>query len=109
MEKLTLGIFVVPIIALTLIITLYLYFLKKEINKHKYKQFVFTTAGGAFILNFVWELAHGPLYEGFKYDLNHVSFCALASVADMFMVLILVFAFGLIYKKCALDCTYNIQ
>jgi len=47
----------------------------------------------------VWEVAQGPLYEGFQYDLGHVAFCALASVADMFMVLILLFAFGLIFKN----------
>lgn len=98
MEKLSPGIFVVPIIALTLIITLYLYFLKKEIDKRKYKQFVVTTAILAFVLNLIWEEAHGLLYEGFQYDFGHIAFCALASVADMFMVLILLFAFGLIYK-----------
>lgn len=98
MEKLSPGIFVVPIIALTLIITLYLYFLKKEIDKWKYKQFVVTTAILAFVLNLIWEEAHGLLYEGFQYDLGHIAFCALASVADMFMVLILLFVFGLIYK-----------
>lgn len=98
MEKLSPGIFVVPIITLTLIITLYLYFLKKEIDKWKYKQFVVTTAILAFVLNLIWEEAHGLLYEGFQYDLGHIAFCALASVADMFMVLILLFVFGLIYK-----------
>ncbi|WP_339869680.1 hypothetical protein [uncultured Algoriphagus sp.] len=98
MEKLSLGIFVLPIIALTLIITLYLYFLKKEIDKWKYKQFVVTIAILGFVLNLIWEEAHGVLYEGFQYDFGHIAFCALASVADMFMVLILLFAFGLIYK-----------
>lgn len=98
MEKLSPGIFVVPIIALTLIITLYIYFLKKEIDKRNYQQFVVTTAILAFVLNLIWEEAHGLLYEGFQYDLGHIAFCALASVADMFMVLILLFAFGLIYK-----------
>lgn len=89
----------VPIIALTLIITLYLYFLKREMEKRNFKQFVFTTVVVAFILNFGWEVAHGPLFEGFQYDLKHISFCALASVADMFMVLILLFAFGIIYNN----------
>jgi hypothetical protein len=98
MEKLSPSIFVVPIIALTLIITLYLYFFKKEIDKWKYKQFLVTTAILAFVLNLIWEEAHGLLYEGFQYDLGHIAFCALASVADMFMVLILLFAFGFIYK-----------
>jgi len=99
MDKLSLGIFVVPIIALILVITGHVHFLKKVIDKRNYQYFIVTTAIAAFILNFVWEVAQGPLYEGFQYDLGHVSFCALASVADMFMVLILLFAFGLIFKN----------
>ncbi|PZX51525.1 hypothetical protein LV84_03682 [Algoriphagus ratkowskyi] len=99
MDKLSLGIFVVPTIALILIIVGYVHFLKREIDKRNYKYFIVTTAFTAFILNFAWEVAQGPLYEGFQYDLGHVSFCALASVADMFMVLILLFSFGLIYEN----------
>ncbi|REG77598.1 hypothetical protein [Algoriphagus antarcticus] len=99
MDKLSLGIFVLPTFALILITAGYVHFLKKVLDKRNYKQFVFTTAVVAFILNFTWEIAHGPLYEGFQYDLGHVSFCALASIADMFMVMILLFAFGLIYKN----------
>jgi chromate transport protein ChrA len=99
MDNLSLGIFVVPIITLTLIIIFYIHFLRKVENKRKYQYFIVTTAVAAFILNLVWELAHGSLYKGFQYDLGHIAFCALASVADMFMVLILLFAFGLIYKN----------
>ena len=98
MEKLSLGIFVVPTITLTLVILGYLYFAKRVKDKGEYKRFVFAVAVTSFALNFVWELAQGPLYERFKYDLKHISFCALASVADMLMEFILLFAFGLIYK-----------
>ena len=99
MEELSLGIFVVPTIALTLVILGYLYLAKQVKDRGEYRRFVFAVAVTSFALNFVWELAQGPLYEGFKYDLKHISFCALASVADMLMVFILLFAFGLIYNK----------
>lgn len=98
MEELSLGIFVVPTIALTLVILGYLYFAKQVTDIGEYRRFVFAVAVTSFMLNFIWELAQGPLYEGFEYDLKHISFCALASVADMLMVFILLFALGLIYK-----------
>ncbi|MFC4094765.1 hypothetical protein [Euzebyella saccharophila] len=98
MEELTLDIFVVPTIALTLVILGYLYFTRRVKDVGEYKSFVMAVAVTSFALNFVWELAQGPLYEGFEYDLKHISFCALASIADMLMVFILLFAFGLIYK-----------
>jgi hypothetical protein len=97
MDNLSVGIFVVPIITLTLIIILYIHFFRKVEDKRKYQYFIITTAIVAFILNLVWELAHGPLYKGFQYDLIHISFCALASVADMLMVLL--FAFALVYRN----------
>lgn len=99
MDKLRLSLFVVPIIALTLIIGLYFHFLKRVIDRHNYQYFIVSTAIVAFMLNLVWEVAHGSLYEGFQYDLEHISFCALASIADMFMVLVLLFGFGIIYKN----------
>ena len=99
MSDLSLNMFVVPMIALILVITLYLYFLKQVADRHNYKYFVITVAITAFILNFIWEVAQGPLYEGYQYDWKHISICALASVADMLMVLILLFGFGLIYKN----------
>lgn len=99
MEELSPGIFVVPTIALTLVILGYLYFAKRVKDRGEYRRFVFAVAVTSFVLNFVWELVQGPLYEGFEYDLKHISFCALASIADMLMVFILLFAFGLIYKN----------
>lgn len=48
----------------------------------------------AFVLNLIWELAHGPLYEGYVYDFQHISFCTLASVADMLMALLLYMGFA---------------
>ncbi len=53
----------------------------------------------AFILNFAWEVIQGPLYKGFTYSKFHIAFCALASVADAIMVLLLYFVFAIIYKQ----------
>lgn len=53
----------------------------------------------AFKLNFVWELVQGPLYEGYEYDWQHISICALASVVDMLMIFLLLFGFAIIYKS----------
>lgn len=94
----SLGIFIVPTIVLSVVMFLYFYFKKQVEHKKGYRQTVIIIAATAFMLNLIWEIAQGPLYEGFEYDLNHLSFCALASVADMLMVLILYFAFILIYK-----------
>ncbi|NNK18790.1 MAG: hypothetical protein HKP49_06515 [Maribacter sp.] len=99
MEELSPGIFVVPTIALTLVILGYLHFAKRVADRRNYRRFIVVVAVTAFALNFVWELVQGPLYEGFEYDLKHISFCALASVADMLMVFILFFVFGLIHKN----------
>ena len=99
METLSLDIFVVPTVALTLVILLYLYFAKQVRNKKNYRNYIIGIAVIAFSFNFIWEVAQGWLYEGFEYDWQHISFCALASIADMLMVLILLFSFGLIYKN----------
>lgn len=99
MEELSLGIFVVPAIALTLVILGYLHFAKQVVDKQNYKRFILVVAITAFILNFIWEMAQGPLYQGFEYDWKPLSFCALASIADMFSVLILFFAFALVYRE----------
>lgn len=98
MEELDLRIFVVPTIALTLVILAYMYFAKRVSDKGEYYRFLIAVAIISYALNFVWELVQGPLYEGFEYDVKHISFCALASVADMLMVFMLLFAFSLIYN-----------
>lgn len=99
MEALSLSIFIVPTIALTLVVLLYMYFASQVRDKKNYRDYIIWIAVIAFSLNFIWELLQGPLYEGFEYDWQHVSFCALASIADMLMVLILLFGFGLIYRN----------
>ena len=99
MEELSPDMFVVPAIALTLVITLYVYFRRKVADQSGYRYFVITVAVVAYVLNLIWEVAQGPLYENFQYDGKHISICALASVADVFMVFILLFGFGLVYHS----------
>jgi hypothetical protein len=99
MDNFGIGIFIIPTIVLSLVMLLYFYFKSKVKHKNPYRKMVISIAATAFMLNLIWEVGQGSLYEGFEYDWQHVSFCALASIADMLMVLILLFGFGLIYKN----------
>ena len=91
--------FLVPVIALTLVVLLFIYLLKKVDDKAVFKRFVFTALVLAFLLNFAWEVIQMPLYKDASFNLGHIAFCALASVADAIMVLLIYFCFALIYKK----------
>lgn len=82
-----------------LVALLFIYFLKKVENKTFFKRLIFITLVMAFLLNFVWEVAQVPLYKGASFNKKHITFCALASVADAIMVLLLYFSYGLIYKN----------
>jgi len=99
MNKLSFGFFIIPIASLIVVAALYFLLAKGVKDKQGFKHLVLTIAGVAFLLNFIWEVAQGTLYEGFEYDPKHVSFCALASITDMLTSLILYFGFAFIYKK----------
>jgi hypothetical protein len=64
-----------------------------------FKRSIFIITCLAFLLNLVWELVQGPLYKGYTYDKQHISFCALASLADVIMVLLLYFGFALVFRE----------
>ena len=53
----------------------------------------------SFLLNFAWELFQIPLYKNPVYDFKHIEFCALASLADVLMVLLLYFGIALMFKN----------
>lgn len=53
----------------------------------------------AFLLNFAWELIQIPLYKGSSYNKDHIAFCALASLADAVMVLLIYFSFAFLFKN----------
>lgn len=91
-------IFLIPLIVLAIVCILYFILLKKAADKKTFKKFVFIMIVFAFLLNLTWELLQIPLYKNPVYDFKHVAFCALASIADVLMVLLLYFGFALIFK-----------
>lgn len=99
MDKLTIEIFIVPSIVLAIVMGLFFLFKKEKKNPAAYDFYVLNIAITTFVVNLIWEVAQGPLYAGFEYDLKHISFCALASVADMLMVLLLFFGLGMLYNN----------
>ena len=60
---------------------------------------VFTITGIALLMNLIWELVQMPLYKDALYDVQHIAFCALASIADALMVLLLYLAVALIFRN----------
>lgn len=98
MSDLNPGMFVAPVTALAVIVSLYAFFLKRTADKSAFGRFVGRGAVLAFLLNFAWELGHYSLYKGFAYDGPHVAFLGLASLADAIMAGLLYFGFGLVYR-----------
>ncbi len=99
MNNLKISAFLEPIIALILVGLFFGYFSKKASNKIVYKQFIILVTILAFLLNLAWEVIQGPLYKGYRYDVPHITFCALASVADAIMVLLIYYGLALIFKN----------
>lgn len=91
--------FLVPVIALTLVSLLYVCISKQSTQKKTFKLFALRITVLAFLLNFTWEFLQIPLYKGSSYSISFIAFCALASVADAIMVLLLYFAFTFILKN----------
>lgn len=92
-------IFLVPVIALILTGILYFSFLKKATDKNAFNKFVIIIIVLSFLLNFAWELIQIPLYKDSFYSIGHIAFCALASLADAIMVLLLYFGFAVIFRN----------
>lgn len=97
MELLSSALFLVPTLALALAVTAYFYFARRVHEGRTYRLYVASVAGTAYVLNFAWEVSQGFLYQSDQYNLKHISFCALASVADVLMVFMLLYGFALIY------------
>ena len=92
-------IFLIPVIVLFFLSAIYFYLLKKATNRKAFENFIFIMSILALLLNFAWELIQIPLYKNPVYDINHIAFCALASLADVLMVLLLYFAIAIIFKR----------
>ena len=99
MGNLSPTLFLLPSFALILVIVLYFSFLRKSSSKGDFKRFSFLALTLAFFLNFAWELTQGPLYKDFIFGYEHIAFCALASVADAIMTLLLYYISAFIFKK----------
>ena len=98
MKALKPVIFVVPIFALIIVIILYINSLKKVTDRRQFKQFILILIVFAFLLNFAWETIQMPLFKAMKNDIQSTVFCALATVADVIMVLLLYFGFAVMHK-----------
>jgi len=101
--------FLLPVIALLLVVLLYILLLKKVSDKAVFNRFIFIILLIAFLLNFAWEVLQMPLYKDASFDIQHIAFCGLASVADAIMVLLLYFVFATIYKQPFWIKNINIQ
>lgn len=93
------GIFLISAIALLIVVVLYILFRKKTANSRLYRKLVFLVTVLAFFFNLAWELIQGPLYEGYQYNIRHISLCVLASVADAVMVLLIYLGVALFLKN----------
>ena len=92
-------IFLFPVIALILVSILYFSLLKNATDKKVFNRYIFIITVLAFLLNFAWELIQIPLYKNPSYNIDHIAFCALASLADTIMVLLLYFVFAFIFRN----------
>lgn len=109
MNKLQPVIFLMPVIALILVVILYFILLKRVEDRAAFARFVFITTILAFVLNFAWEIIQLPFYKNNVYDVKHISFCALATLADIIMVILTYFSFALLYKNAFWIKGINIQ
>ena len=99
MINLTPAMFVAPTIALTGVVLLYAYLWKSAADKLLFRRFIVLVSVLAFLLNFAWELSHCPLFKGCGFDYAHVTFLALASLADAILAALLYLSFALVYQN----------
>ena len=92
-------IFLIPVSALLITITLYILLLKKVSDKKIFKRFFLIMTSISFTLNEAWELLQMPLYEQPIYKMGHIAFCTLGALADTIMVLLLYILFVFVYKN----------
>ena len=98
MLEITPKIFLFPIIALTIIVICYAIISRSIDNKILFRKLIFTQTILGYALNFLWEILHSHLYQGYVYNMQHILFGALASVADVIMMLLLYFVFSFLLK-----------
>jgi len=99
MENLKANALIIPVIALITVIILYVHLLKHSHNRGAFKRLTYLIIAFSFLLNFAWEMLQMPLYEGMRLNMQTAMLCGLASIADTLMVLLLYYAFAVIYKE----------
>ena len=99
MNNLSPATFLPSLIALILVIIFYFLLKRQACNVASFKHFSFLTIILAFLFNFIWEMVQMPLFQGMTFNVKVTSFCALASVADGIMTLLLYYVFAFIYNE----------
>ncbi len=99
MQNFPLAIILLPGIALILVFLFYFILKNKSFDKPAFKKLSVIIIVWALLLNFIWEVAQMPLFGGMVFNIENILFCALASVADAIMTLLLYFGFAFIYDK----------
>jgi len=89
---------IIPGIALVTVIILYVQLLRYFNNRNVFKRLSYLIIASSFLFNFAWEMLQMPLYQGMKLNMPTTMFCGVASIADVLMVLLLYYAFAVIYK-----------
>lgn len=99
MNKLSASAFIVPAIALFLVIAGYIILLKRTTNKVQFRNFSLTVIACSVLFHFAWEMLQMPLFENMNWDWQMALFCGAATIADTIMMLLLYYAFAVIYKE----------
>ena len=99
MDQLSLSVFIIPSAALLLMIIIVVQLKKKAANKQTFMQLLWSITVCSFILHFAWEMLQMPLFHNMSLDLQSTLFCALASVADTIMVLLIYYGFAWLYNN----------
>ncbi len=99
MEKLILGVLKTPLIVLLLNGYCYFYFLRQTSDRRRFQRLWLAIILFSLTLNFIWEMLQMPLFKNMSLSWQSTLFCALASVADMLMVLLLYNAFAVFTKS----------
>ncbi len=52
----------------------------------------------SFPINFIWEMGQMPFYSGMSYNLANTLFCLVASIGDVFMIIMIFFGVAFLTK-----------
>ncbi len=99
MNHLSVSILIIPLIALLLAVAGYIILHKQATDKAAFNRLTVAIIGISLLLNFAWEMLQMPFFKGMDLNWRATVFCAVASVADTLMVMLLYLGFAIIYKE----------